>query len=120
VLQFFISTHLVYYFIVVTLICIGCDSKVSREVISFRFRFFYKGYNFVWRKSPGAFPWGLDVGLAVLGRTRINLCVFSLILFISFTSFVIYFTSLSLFSYLFKLFISTLIYLVKSFFKRLF
>ena len=38
VLQFVIFTHLVYYLIVVTLICIGCDPKVSREVISLGFR----------------------------------------------------------------------------------
>jgi len=38
VLQFVIFTHLVYYLIIVALICIGCDPKVSREVISLGFR----------------------------------------------------------------------------------
>jgi hypothetical protein len=54
VLQFVISTHLVYYFIVVILICIGCDPKVSREVISLGFRdsstkdcFVWKGYQLI-------------------------------------------------------------------------
>ena len=48
-LQFVIFTHLVYYLIVVTLICIGCDPKVSREVISLGFRDSSTNDCFVWR-----------------------------------------------------------------------
>jgi len=49
VLQFVIFTHLVYYLIVVTLICIGCDPNVSREVISLGFRDSSTKDCFVWR-----------------------------------------------------------------------
>jgi len=49
VLRFVIFTHLVYYLIVVTLICIGCDPKVSREVISLGFRDSSTNDCFVWR-----------------------------------------------------------------------
>ena len=99
-LQFVISTHLVYYLIVVTLICIGCDTKVSREVISLRFRDSFTNDCFVWRVLVVCKGYQLILikslssenlkGLVVLGRTSINfLCLFSHP-FISFTSFAIY------------------------------
>jgi len=49
VLQFVISTHVVYYLVVVTLICMGCNPKVSREVISLGFRDSSTNDCFVWR-----------------------------------------------------------------------
>jgi len=49
VLQFVIFIHLVYYLIVVTLIYIGCDPKVSREVICLAFRDSSTKDCFVWR-----------------------------------------------------------------------